>query len=124
MLLLPRDREASARAAPALARAGVACGLIISDSFGRAWRRGVVNVAIGVAGVTALLDRRGEADRAGRPLEVTEVALADALAAAAGLVLGEAAEGTPAVLVRGFACRAAANPAAALIRPLAEDLFR
>ena len=65
-----------------------------------------MNVAIAAAGVTALLDRRGEPDRAGRPLEVTEVALADALAAAAGLVLGEAAEGTPAVLVRGFACHA------------------
>ncbi len=126
VLLLPQDPEASAAALrTALAqRAGVACGLIISDSFGRAWRRGVVNVAIAAAGVTALLDRRGEADRAGRPLEVTEVALADALAAAAGLVLGEAAEGTPAVLMRGFACDAAPNPAAALIRPLAEDLFR
>ena len=65
----------------------------------------MVNVAIGAAGVTALLDRRGEPDRAGRPLEVTEVALADALAAAAGLVMGEAAEGTPAVLVRGFSVR-------------------
>jgi coenzyme F420-0:L-glutamate ligase / coenzyme F420-1:gamma-L-glutamate ligase len=126
VLLLPRDPEASAqRLRAALAqRSGTACGLIISDSFGRAWRRGVVNVAIAAAGVTALLDRRGAADRAGRPLEVTEVALADALAAAAGLVLGEAAEGTPAVLVRGFACAAAANPATALIRPLAEDLFR
>ena len=126
VLLLPQDPEASAAAlrAALAERAGAACGLIISDSFGRPWRRGVVNVAIAAAGVTALLDRRGEADRAGRPLEVTEVALADALAAAAGLVLGEAAEGTPAVLVRGFACQAAANPAAALIRPLDEDLFR
>jgi coenzyme F420-0:L-glutamate ligase/coenzyme F420-1:gamma-L-glutamate ligase len=126
VLLLPQDPEASAAAlrAALAARAGTACGLIISDSFGRPWRRGVVNVAIGAAGVTALLDRRGEPDRAGRPLEVTEVALADALAAAAGLVLGEGAEGTPAVLVRGFACQAAANPASILIRPPAEDLFR
>jgi coenzyme F420-0:L-glutamate ligase / coenzyme F420-1:gamma-L-glutamate ligase len=126
VLLLPRDPEASAQAlrAALAQRSGAACGLIISDSFGRAWRRGVVNVAIAAAGVTALLDRRGAADRAGRPLEVTEVALADALAAAAGLVLGEAAEGTPAVLVRGFECHAAANPATALIRPLTEDLFR
>jgi coenzyme F420-0:L-glutamate ligase/coenzyme F420-1:gamma-L-glutamate ligase len=126
VLLLPQDPEASAAAlrAALAARAGTACGLIISDSFGRPWRRGVVNVAIGAAGVTALLDRRGEPDRAGRPLEVTEVALADALAAAAGLVLGEGAEGTPAVLVRGFACQAAANPASTLIRPPAEDLFR
>jgi coenzyme F420-0:L-glutamate ligase / coenzyme F420-1:gamma-L-glutamate ligase len=126
VLLLPQDPEASAAAlrAALAERAGTACGLIISDSFGRPWRRGVVNVAIAAAGVTALLDRRGEADRTGRPLEVTEVALADALAAAAGLVLGEAAEGTPAVLVRGFACQAAANPASSLIRPPAEDLFR
>ena len=126
VLLLPQDPEASAAAlrAALAQRAGVACGLIISDSFGRPWRRGVVNVAIGAAGVTALLDRRGVPDRAGRPLEVTEVALADALAAAAGLVLGEAAEGTPAVLVRGFKCHAATNPATTLIRPLAEDLFR
>ena len=126
VLLLPQDPEASAAAlrAALAQRAGSACGLIISDSFGRPWRRGVVNVAIAAAGVTALLDRRGEPDRAGRALEVTEVALADALAAAAGLVLGEAAEGTPAVLVRGFQCTAAVNPATALIRPLEEDLFR
>jgi coenzyme F420-0:L-glutamate ligase/coenzyme F420-1:gamma-L-glutamate ligase len=126
VLLLPQDPERSAAAlrAALAQRCGVACGLIISDSFGRPWRKGVVNVAIAAAGVTALLDRRGEADRAGRALEVTEVALADALAAAAGLVLGEAAEGTPAVLVRGFSCPAPANPASALIRPLAEDLFR
>ena len=83
--------------------------MLISDSFGRPWRKGVVNIALGAAGIPALLDRRGETDRAGRRLEVTEVALADALAAAAGLVMGEAAEGIPAVLIRGLhvhGCRA------------------
>ncbi len=105
-------------------RAGVAPGVIVSDSFGRPWRRGVVNVAIGAAGIPALLDRRGETDRAGRRLEVTEVALGDALAAAAGLVMGEAAEGIPAVLIRGCSFKAGALAALALIRPLDQDLFR
>ena len=126
VLLLPEDPERSAtqlRTALA-ARCGVTPGIIISDSFGRAWRRGVVNVAIGAAGVASLINRRGERDRSGRPLEVTEVAHADAIAAAAGLLMGEAAEGTPVVLVRGLAPRDAGTPAAALIRPLAEDLFR
>jgi coenzyme F420-0:L-glutamate ligase/coenzyme F420-1:gamma-L-glutamate ligase len=102
----------------------MATGVIISDSFGRAWRRGVVNVALGAAGLTSLINRRGEPDRVGRALEVTEVAHADAVAAAAGLVMGEAAESTPAVLVRGLDPKGAEVPAAALIRPLAEDLFR
>ena len=126
VLLLPRDPDASAAALRAALVAGgaAACGVIISDSFGRAWRRGVVNVALGAAGVTALWNRRGEPDRAGRRLQITEVALADALAAAAGLVLGEAAEGIPAVLVRGLRSSAPANPARALLRPLDEDLFR
>lgn len=126
VLLLPRDPDASAAAlrTALAAAAGAACGVIISDSFGRAWRKGVVNIALGAAGVTSLWNRRGERDRAGRRLEITEVALADALAAAAGLVLGEAAEGTPAALVRGFRSGAGANPARTLIRPLAEDLFR
>jgi coenzyme F420-0:L-glutamate ligase/coenzyme F420-1:gamma-L-glutamate ligase len=126
VLLLPQDPERSAAALRAAlgARCGVTPGVIISDSFGRAWRRGVVNVAIGAAGVTALINRRGERDRGGRALEVTEVAHADAVAAAAGLVMGEAAEGTPAVLVRGLEWRGAEVAAAALIRPLAEDLFR
>ena len=125
VLLLPQDPERSAAALRAALgeRCGVLPGVIISDSFGRAWRRGVVNVAIGAAGVSALVNRRGERDRAGRPLEVTEVAHADAIAAAAGLLMGEAAEGTPAVLVRGLAPQGAETPAASLIRPLAEDLF-
>jgi coenzyme F420-0:L-glutamate ligase / coenzyme F420-1:gamma-L-glutamate ligase len=126
VLLLPQDPDASAAALRAVlgARLGAAPGVVISDSFGRPWRRGVVNIALGAAGIPALLDRRGEADRAGRRLEVTEVALGDALAAAAGLVMGEASEGIPAVLVRGCTFKAAALPAQSLIRPLAQDLFR
>ncbi len=126
VLLLPVDPDGSAtRLRAALGtRFPAAPALIISDSFGRPWRRGTVNVALGAAGIASLLNRRGERDRLGRALEVTEVALADALAAAAGLLMGEAAEGRPAVLVRGLAPAAAANPAATLLRPLAEDLFR
>lgn len=96
-LLLPRDPEASARAIREGLRKclSIAPAVIVSDSFGRAWRRGVLNVALGSSGLPALIDRRGEMDRNGRPLHVTEVALADALAASAGFVMGEAAEGTP-----------------------------
>jgi coenzyme F420-0:L-glutamate ligase / coenzyme F420-1:gamma-L-glutamate ligase len=126
VLLLPQDPERSAAGlrSALLGRCGVAPGVIISDSFGRAWRRGVVNVAIGAAGIASLINRRGERDRAGRALEVTEVAHADAVAAAAGLVMGEASEGVPAVLLRGLASHSPATPATGLIRPLAEDLFR
>jgi len=126
VLLLPKDPDASAAVLrEALAdRLGVRVGVVISDSFGRPWRKGVVNIALGAAGTPALLDRRGEPDRQGRPLEVTEVAIADALAAAAGLVMGEAAESYPAVVIRGLQWSAPARDARALIRPLDEDLFR
>ncbi len=126
VLLLPQDPEASATALrAALARHHAhPAGVIISDSFGRAWRKGVVSIALGAAGVPSLVNRRGERDRAGRRLEVTEVALADALAAAAGLIMGEAAEGTPVVLIRGCRFNWPAIPAHALIRPLEEDLFQ
>lgn len=126
VLLLPLDPDGSAAAlrASLTAITGTAPGVIVSDSFGRPWRRGVINIALGCAGVPALWNRRGELDRAGRHLEITEVALADGLAAAAGLVMGEAAEGVPAVLVRGFRSAAVPNPARTLLRPLDEDLFR
>ena len=127
VLLLPQDPDASAEAirAGVAALSGVAVGVVISDSFGRAWRNGVVGVAIGAAGIASMVDQRGRPDRDGRLLEVTQLARADALAAAAGLVTGEADEGVPAVLVRGLNADAGPrNPAAALIRPLAEDLFR
>jgi coenzyme F420-0:L-glutamate ligase/coenzyme F420-1:gamma-L-glutamate ligase len=126
VLLLPRDPDSSA----ARLRASVAerfgleeFGVVISDSFGRPWRKGVTHVALGAAGIPSLLDRRGEQDRGGRRLQVTEVAMADLLACAAGLLMGEGAEGLPAVLIRGFTWTASSTPASALIRPIEEDLF-
>lgn len=126
VVLLPLDPDASATSLREALRVrwGVDVGVVITDSFGRPWRLGTTNVAIGAAGVPSLWDRRGEHDRLGRRLESTLVAWADAVAAAAGLLMGEAAEGVPAVLVRGLPCPAATNPARSLIRPLDEDLFR
>ena len=119
-LLLPVDPDASAAA---LAEE-LGLAVVISDSFGRPWRMGVIAVAIGVSGLPALIDRRGEIDRDGRVLEVTQIALADMVATAANLVTGEGAEGIPAALVRGYAFSGENNPASALVRPAAEDLFR
>lgn len=126
VLLLPEDPDRSAAELKAGIDRHFNCdiGLVISDSVGRAWRLGTVGLAIGAAGVPSLWDRRGEPDRAGRPLEVTEVGFADAVAAAAVLAMGEAAEGRPAVLVRGLGWDAPARPASALVRPRREDLFR
>lgn len=126
VLLLPEDPDASAlRIKQRLdAHFQADIGVIVTDSAGRAWRLGTIGLAIGAAGVPALLDRRGELDLAGRPLEVTEVGFADGVAAAAVLVMGEAAEGWPAALVRGMTWRAPARPASALVRPRQEDLFR
>ncbi len=125
-LLLPEDADASAkRLRDGLAqRFDSPPAVVISDSFGRPWRQGVVNVAIGASGLPSLIDRRGERDRDGRLLEVTQVALADMVASAAGLATGEGAEGVPAALVRGLEWTAADAPASALIRPVEEDLFR
>lgn len=126
VLLLPyAPDESAARLRAALARLlGVAPGVIVSDSFGRPWRLGTTNVAVGAAGVPALWNRRGERDRDGRALETTEVAWADAVAAAAGLAMGEAAEGIPCVLVRGLSWSAPEVPAQRLLRPVEDDLFR
>jgi len=123
VLLLPRDPDAAADRLRA-ALGPDAPAVIISDSFGRPWRVGVTNVAIGAAGFPALVDHRGSHDRGGRPLAVTQVALGDLAAAAAGLVMGEGDEGVPAAVVRGLTWSGAARPAADLIRPEAEDLFR
>jgi coenzyme F420-0:L-glutamate ligase/coenzyme F420-1:gamma-L-glutamate ligase len=125
-LLLPLDPDASARRLRHALASAAGCGpvVIISDSFGRPWRLGVVNVAIGAAGMAAIVDHRGEADRDGRPLQVTQVAHADLIASAAGLACGEGAEGVPAALIRGLSLRPGESPAAALVRPLAQDLFR
>ena len=125
-LLLPPDPERSARdlRARLMERFGIELAVVISDSFGRPWRNGTVNVALAAAGLPALHDRRGERDRHGRVLEVTQVAVADAVAGATGLVMGESAEGTPVVLVRGLKFTVPCRDATSLIRPLNEDLFR
>lgn len=126
VLLLPVDPDASARALREALRAlaGVEVGVVISDSFGRPWRVGTVNVALGVAGMPAVVDQRGGHDRNGRRLETTQVALADAVAAAAGIAMGEAAESTPAVQVRGLHWRSPQGDGLSLVRPVAEDLFQ
>jgi coenzyme F420-0:L-glutamate ligase/coenzyme F420-1:gamma-L-glutamate ligase len=99
-------------------------GVVINDSFGRAWRHGVAGIAIGVAGLPALVDARGEPDRSGRPLRYTQIAAADELAAAASLVMGQAAESSPAVLARGFPYPRREGSARELLRPREQDLFR
>lgn len=127
VLLLPDDPDASAaRLRAAISRRlGVNVAVVITDSFGRAWRRGVIGVAIGSAGLLSLRDRRGDADRFGRALRITEVAVADQVASAATLVMGEADEGLPMVIVSGLDPALFDSPvdARALIRPAAEDLF-
>jgi coenzyme F420-0:L-glutamate ligase/coenzyme F420-1:gamma-L-glutamate ligase len=126
VLLLPIDPQASAERLKARldAHYGTDIGVIVSDSVGRAWRLGTVGLALGAAGVPSLCDRRGEPDLSGRLLEATETGFADAVAAAAVLVMGEAAEGSPAAMVRGLAWTHPSKPASALIRPKSEDLFR
>jgi coenzyme F420-0:L-glutamate ligase/coenzyme F420-1:gamma-L-glutamate ligase len=126
VLLLPQDPDASARKLrdELQARTGAQIGVLIIDSFGRAWRHGVTGTAIGVAGMPALVDKRGDKDREGRVLKVTQVAAADELAAAASLVMGQADEGTPAVLARGFPYALRESSAQELLRPRDEDLFR
>lgn len=126
VLLLPIDPDASAeRLRQGLGECFEAApAVIISDSFGRPWRNGVVCVAIGASGLPALIDRRGELDRDGRPLEVTQIALADMIATAAGLATGEGAEGIPAALLRGAAWPKGSSLASSLVRPLEQDLFR
>lgn len=125
-LLLPVDPDGSAAT---LRRRlsdhfGVTVGVIINDSFGRPWRNGTVGVALGAAGVPAVLDRRGHTDLFGRTLRSTQIAFADEIAAAASLMMGQADEGRPAVLVRGLCLAEPHQPATALIRPKVEDLFR
>jgi coenzyme F420-0:L-glutamate ligase/coenzyme F420-1:gamma-L-glutamate ligase len=126
VLLLPKDPDASSAALRAALeeRFRIALGVVVSDSVGRAWRHGVVGLAIGAAGLPALLDLRGRRDLEGRALQVTQVGLADEIASAAQLMMGEADEGRPAVLVRGLAWQGPPAPVAALIRKRAEDLFR
>lgn len=125
-LLLPEDPDASARRLSAAlgAACGADIGVVINDSFGRPWRRGTMGVAIGASGLPALADRRGEPDLFGRPLQVTMVGIADEIAAGASLLMGQAGEGRPVVLVRGLDLSGPQGVAADLLRPEAEDLFR
>jgi coenzyme F420-0:L-glutamate ligase/coenzyme F420-1:gamma-L-glutamate ligase len=126
VLLLPVDPDGSAQALRQylIGAFGVGLGVIISDSFGRAWRKGTVGVALGAAGLPALVDLRGHPDLFGRELLVTETGFADEIAAAAGLLMGQADQAVPMVLVRGLAWSAPDRPAGFLIRPAEHDLFR
>jgi coenzyme F420-0:L-glutamate ligase/coenzyme F420-1:gamma-L-glutamate ligase len=126
VLMLPLDPDASARALRE--KLGKSCGIapavVINDSFGRAWRRGTVGVSIGVSGMPALVDMRGRPDLFGRPLRTTEIGFADEIAAAASLVMGQAAEASPVVLVHGLAVPSASGYATDVVRPARDDLFR
>jgi coenzyme F420-0:L-glutamate ligase / coenzyme F420-1:gamma-L-glutamate ligase len=126
VLLLPHDPDASSAALRAALqqRFDADLAVVVSDSVGRAWRNGVVGLALGAAGLPALLDLRGRRDLEGRELRVTQVGLADAIASAAQLLMGEADEGRPAVLARGVTWHGPPLPAAALVRDPGLDLFR
>ena len=126
VLLLPRDADASARKLheEIQSAANTFVPVLIADTQGRAFRRGVVGVAIGCAGLEPLVDLRGEKDRSGRVLEITILAHADEIAAAASMVMGQDKQGVPAVLIRGLEYHAGDRPASALYRTKEEDLFR
>jgi coenzyme F420-0:L-glutamate ligase/coenzyme F420-1:gamma-L-glutamate ligase len=123
--VLPADPDASAERLRAQLAAAFGCpvAVIVSDTFGRAWREGVVNVALGVAGLQPLVDYRGSVDSYGRPLTSTVIALADELAAAAEIVTRKSA-GTPVAIVRGAAEWAGTGTGQMLVRDPARDLFR
>ena len=125
VVLLPVDPDASARRLQArlAAEVGGRVGVVVIDTHGRPFRRGLVNVAIGVAGFDPILDHRGERDRSGRILVATDQALADELAAAAGIYLGKAS-GTPAVIASGVPTAQAPGGAHLLVRDPEHDLFR
>jgi coenzyme F420-0:L-glutamate ligase / coenzyme F420-1:gamma-L-glutamate ligase len=124
-ILLPEDPDASAvRIRNELKRlTGAAIAVIITDTFGRPWRDGLTDICLGVAGIDPMLDLRGTTDLGGRELHHTVIAIADQLAAAAGLLMPKAGA-TPVVLIRGYRYKAAEGSGKALIRPAASDLFR
>ncbi len=126
VITLPKDPDKSAwRIREEIRRlAGVDVAVIVSDTFGRPFRKGAVNVAIGCSGINPLWDRKGEKDIFGRTLMVKVICIADMLASAAGLVMGEADEGIPAAIIRGYRFDRANVPARALVRSEDEDLFR
>ena len=126
VLLLPLDSDASAAALQAEIdqKLGVDVMIIINDSAGRAWRNGTAGMAIGTAGFEPLVDMIGESDLFERPMEVTTVAVADELAAAASFLMGQAAEGSPVVLIRGAKLNTSSEGSESLIRAKQQDLFR
>jgi len=126
VLLLPEDPDASARGLRARFEEGgqAPIGVVITDSFGRPWRLGTTGVAIGIAGPAALIDRRGEKDMFGRTLEATEIGFSDGIAAAAVLAMGEGAESTPVVVIRGLTWADTSQKAADVLRPHDKDMFR
>jgi coenzyme F420-0:L-glutamate ligase / coenzyme F420-1:gamma-L-glutamate ligase len=123
--LLPKNPDRSARRLAAALRrhTGKRLAVIISDTFGRPWRLGLINVALGAAGVPTFVDLRGARDRHKKILRATILAVADELAAAAGLLMGKSS-GTPVVIIRGYRYRPTQSPAAKIIRPAKDDLFR
>lgn len=125
-LLLPLDPDGSAEALRArLAdHYGARIAVVISDSFGRPWRRGTAGVAIGAAGLPSVIDLRGQPDLFGRTLEVSIIGFADEVAAAASLLQGQAAEGQPVIVVRGLTWTAPDAPISEVVRPPEEDLFQ
>ena len=125
-LLLPVDSDLSARKLREqfIAKSGATIAVIVADSVGRAWRYGTFAMAIGCSGIEPLDDQRGDVDMFGHTLRVTEIALADQVAAAANLVMGEASEGIPAAIVRGLEYPRSERPSSVLIRKKEEDLFR
>lgn len=126
VLLLPVDPDKSAASLRAAleGRTGLNLAVVINDSLGRAWRQGTVGTALGSSGIPTVVDMRGKPDRHGRLLRTTEIGVADEVAAAASLLMGQASEGRPVVLLRGFPYPAAEAKAAALIRAKEMDLFR
>ncbi len=123
--LLPKDSDCSADRLRTHLHdfLGVSVGVIISDTFGRPWRQGLVNVAIGASGIAPLVDYRGGRDSAGRVLQATVIAVADELASAAELVMGKTNR-TPVALIRGFAQHGTGENGRDLLRPADQDLFR
>lgn len=126
VLLLPEDADASAQTlrSELEEKTGASPAVLIVDTQGRAFRSGVLGVAIGCAGLKPIVDLRGTPDRSGQPLEITQLAQADEIAAAASLAMGQAAEGLPTVLIRGLSFSPGEEPAKRLFRPKNEDLFR
>jgi len=126
VLLLPEDADASA--ATLKRRLDEHCsaslGILITDSVGRPWRKGTTGITIGCAGIAAMNDMRGARDMFGRVLQVAEVATADCIAGAAGLLMGEADEALPVVVVRGSGAGTSNQTARDILRPAAEDLFK